>query len=111
MDFNALDEIQQPDQKKVDLNFDDPHEMGLNDIFAIQDPNADEESQYRNMKDAVIFLVDASKDIMLRASDQGQQTLFDVVTEAMTNFMKTKIITNENDRIGLIFYNTVLRTI
>ena len=26
--------------------------------------------------------------------------------EAMTNFMKTKIITNENDRIGLIFYNS-----
>lgn len=26
--------------------------------------------------------------------------------QAMTNFMKTKIITNENDRIGLIFYNT-----
>jgi len=26
--------------------------------------------------------------------------------QAMTNFMKTKIITNENDRIGLIFYNS-----
>ena len=71
----------------------------------------------------MIFLVDCRKSLFdkLPNSDKvSQKSLFfklnlsikksgfEQVLTAYKGFMKAKIISSENDKIGLVFYNTVL---
>lgn len=65
-----------------------------------------EDLAFKSRKDAVIFLVDCRTDILKESKGKGRSHLEVVLIECLQNFLKTKIITNENDRIGLIFYNT-----
>jgi len=56
-----------------------------------------------SMNDAVIFLVDCRKSLFKK--DQDGKTQFDLVIEAISGFMKTKVITSKDDRMALILYN------
>src|SRR5690606_38624478 len=58
----------------------------------------DTSGQYKSLKDAVIFLIDCNKTMI-------ENTLTSILAVA-ESFLKTKIITNENDLFGLIVYNT-----
>lgn len=53
-------------------------------------------SNYKSLNDVVIFLVD----LQIKDSES-----FNQIFKTAENFLKTKIITNENDLFGLIFYN------
>jgi len=54
-------------------------------------------SEYKMLKDIVIFLIDCNEKLLLNGLDK--------IFETAEGFLKTKIITNENDLFGLILYN------
>lgn len=54
-------------------------------------------SEYKMLKDVVIFLIDSNEKLLLNGLDK--------ILETAEGFLKTKIITNENDLFGMIFYN------
>ena len=54
-------------------------------------------TNYKTLNDIVVFLVD------LQISDVS---IFNQIFLIIESFLKTKIITNENDQFGLFFYNT-----
>ena len=81
----------------------DPHD----ELFMLAGMDQDEIDQYRDQKDAVIFLVDCTSTMFARNSHNPD--CLDSVTQvlkAALSFMKTKIITSDSDRIGMVLYNT-----
>ena len=58
----------------------------------------DPSSEYKTLKDTVIFLIDCNENLL----KNGLENIF----ATAEGFLKTKIITNENDLFGLILYNT-----
>ena len=54
-------------------------------------------SEYKMLKDIVIFLIDCNEKLLFSG--------FNNILETAQGFLKTKIITNENDLFGLILYN------
>ena len=67
----------------------------LNEDFKLfeNDPN----SEYKTLKDVVIFLIDCNENLLRN----GLEILFTTIE----GFLKTKIITNDNDLFCLIMYN------
>jgi hypothetical protein len=61
--------------------------------------DVDSSAQYKSLKDAVIFLIDCNKTLV--------ENTFSSILAVGESFLKTKIITNENDMFGLITYNTM----
>ena len=62
--------------------------------------------------DAVIFVVDCSEDIFKEYPEETVLTMLmqpqiDKVLSGYTSFLMSKVISNPNDRVGLIFYNVV----
>ncbi|KAM3142080.1 hypothetical protein pb186bvf_005734 [Paramecium bursaria] len=72
--------------------------LGLDEEFATTD-----EVQ---KKDAVMFLVDCNEKLF--KSLDGKESQFRKILAAFQSFLKSKIISNVDDRIGMIFYNTKL---
>ena len=58
-------------------------------------------NEYKSLKDAVIFLIECYPSML--------ENSFQHVFEIAENFLKTKIITNENDLFSLIIYNTAIK--
>ncbi len=58
-------------------------------------------NEYKSLKDAVIFLIECNNSML--------ENSFQHVFEIAENFLKTKIITNENDFFSLIIYNTAIK--
>ena len=63
------------------------------------------------MKDSVIFLIDCHRSMYARNEFNGRPTedcestsSVDSVLRAALSFMKTKIITNDNDKIGIVLF-------
>lgn len=68
-----------------------------NDIILDENPS----NEYKTKKDAVIFLIECSNSML----ENSFQHVFDIAE----NFLKTKIITNENDLFSFILYNTAIK--
>src|SRR5690348_4118923 len=82
----------------LDVASDDMGELNINEEILLLDQ--DSQAQYKSMTDAVIFLIDCNRSMVANAISQ--------VLLAAESFLKTKIITNENDLFGLILYNTAI---
>ena len=81
------------------------------DLFMFTGMNAEEIEEYKDMKDSVIFLIDCHKSMYAQNEFNGRPTedcestsSVDSVLRAALSFMKTKIITNDNDKIGIVLY-------
>ena len=83
--------------ENIDETGDNTGEMMINqdDLLLMED---DTNSQYRSMKDCVIFLVDCGRSLI-------ESNSLNNVFAVAESFLKTKIITNEKDIFGLICYN------
>ena len=77
------------------------------DEFLFTGMNQDEMQQYREQKDSVIFLIDCHSTMFQPNpfnSTSDDQSNVDCVLKAALSFMKNKIITNDNDKIGIVLY-------
>ena len=81
------------------------------DLFMFTGMNAEEIEEYKDMKDSVIFLIDCHRSMYAQNEFNGRPTedcestsSVDSVLRAALSFMKTKIITNDNDKIGIVLY-------
>ena len=79
-------------------------------MFLFSGMNQDEMEQYKEQKDSVIFLIDChSSMFQVNPNNYGDDNGGDTrsvsfVLRAALSFMKNKIITNDNDKIGIILY-------
>ena len=82
-------------EESVDDISDNIDGIDLNEDFKLfeNDPN----SEYKTLKDVVIFLIDCNENLLRN----GLEILFTTIE----GFLKTKIITNDNDLFCLIMYN------
>ena len=83
------------------------------DLFMFGGMEQSETDEYRDRKDSVIFLIDCHHSMFKQNPNNGQPTpdcqstsSIDSVLRAALSFMKTKIITNDNDKIGIILYGS-----
>ena len=58
------------------------------------------------MKDSVVFLIDCHKSMheKNKHNGDGQSSNVEQILKACLSFMKTKVITSENDKIGIVLY-------
>lgn len=70
--------------------------------------DAKEVEDLRSMKDAVLFIIDCRPSMVLDPNPHNKDNKSSVQTAlyAVECFMKSKIISNDNDRIGVLLYNT-----
>ena len=83
----------------------------IDDLFMFTGMNQEEIEAYKDMKDSVIFLIDCHKSMYVQNLFNGQPTSdcestssVDSVLRAALSFMKTKIITSDNDKIGIVLF-------
>ena len=81
------------------------------DLFMFTGMNADEIEAYKDMKDSVIFLIDCHESMYNQniyngvPTEEGESTSsIDCVLRAALSFMKNKIVTSDNDKIGVVLY-------
>jgi len=86
---------------------------GGDDLFMFTGMDAEEIEAYKDMKDSVIFLIDCHKSMYAQNLFNGRPTddcestsSIDSVLRAALSFMKTKIITSDNDKIGVVLYGS-----
>ena len=72
-------------------------------MFGMDDKEAEEMKQNR---DSVVFLIDCHKSMHEKNPHNGEDrpSNIDLILKAATSFIKTKVITSENDRIGIVLY-------
>ena len=68
--------------------------------------NEQEVQEMKQMRDSVVFLIDCHKSMHEKNPHNGEQSPSNVeqVLRACLSFMKTKIITSDNDKIGIVLY-------
>jgi ATP-dependent DNA helicase 2 subunit 1 len=83
------------------------------DLFMFGNNETGEGEELRDQKDSVIFLIDCHASMFKQNPNNGQPTpdcdstsSIDSVLRAALSFMKTKIITNDNDKIGIVLYGS-----
>ena len=81
------------------------------DLFMFSGMNQEEIESVKDMKDSVIFLIDCHKSMYRQNIFNGRPTedcdstsSIDSVLRAALSFMKTKIITSDTDKIGLVLF-------
>ena len=74
-----------------------------NFLFGLEPKELEELKQNR---DSVIFLLDCHPSMHQKNPHNGedQASNVDMVLKAALSFMKTKIITSENDKVGIVLY-------
>lgn len=79
---------------------------GQNNDMVMFGMNEEEVQQMKQNKDSVIFLVDSHMSMLHKNphNGPGSPSNLDQVLQAALSFMKTKIITNENDKIAIVLY-------
>ena len=72
-------------------------------MFGMDDKEAQEMKQN---KDSVVFLIDCHKTMHDKNPHNGedQASNLEQIIKACLSFMKTKIITSDNDKIGIVLY-------
>lgn len=90
----------------LDENFEDGENFGRDPDASAFGLNSQEMEQIRDQKDAVIFLIDMHRQMHQPNPHNGvsQESNVEQVLRATLNFIKTKIITAENDKLSIIFY-------
>lgn len=65
-----------------------------------------EAQEMRQMKDSVVFLIDCHRSMHEKNKHNGeeQQSNVEQILKACLSFMKTKVITSDNDKIGVVLY-------
>jgi hypothetical protein len=60
----------------------------------------------KQMKDSVVFLIDCHKSMHEKNphNGDGKESNVEQIVKACVSFMKTKVITSENDKIGVVLY-------
>lgn len=68
--------------------------------------NSQEEQEIRDQRDAVIFLIDCHRSMQQINPHNGpdQQSNIEQIIRAALNFVKTKIISNENDKVAIVLW-------
>jgi len=81
------------------------------DLFMFSGMNQEEIEAMKEMKDSVIFLIDCHKSMYAQnifngqpADDTHSTSSIDCVLRVALSFMKTKIITSDNDKISVVLY-------
>ena len=65
----------------------------------------DEASKLKDQKDSVIFLIDCGQSMFAPNPHNPDSTSnIDQILKATLSFMKSKIITSDSDKIGIILY-------
>ena len=72
-------------------------------MFGMDDKEAQE---MRQNKDSVVFLIDCHKSMHEKNphNGEGNSSNMEQVLKACLSFMKTKVITSDNDKIGIVLY-------
>ena len=82
----------------------DIEEVYDEDLFGgVDDPTIQD---ITSRKDAVLFLIDCHPKVFQKFGTDTETQLHKVLT-AFQSFLKSKIISSVDDRIGLIFFNVV----
>ena len=68
--------------------------------------NSQEVEDMKQNRDSVVFLIDCHKSMHEKNphNGEGHPSNIDLILRAALSFMKTKIITSDNDRIGIVLY-------
>ena len=75
-------------------------------VFLDKDFN---EQEFIPMKDIIIFLIDCNISMIQEQKENSSQkitTPISTILKVMENFLKTKIISNQNDLFGIVLFNT-----
>ena len=67
------------------------------------------EQEFLPMKDIIIFLIDCNSSMIQDQKDISSQkitTPISTILKVIENFLKTKIISNQNDLFGIVLFNT-----
>lgn len=77
----------------------------VDDLFLFSGMDQTEANQIRDQKDAVIFLIDCQSSMFEpNAHNPLQAHSLDQILKATLSFMKSKIITSDSDKIGIVLY-------
>ncbi|CAM6092560.1 unnamed protein product [Calypogeia fissa] len=83
-------------------------------LFLDDDEDADarqDEFEFSSKKEFVVFLIDAGSDMFVPISEEGSGgTYFDAVVKGVSNHLKTRIISQASDEVGVCFFNTREKT-
>lgn len=84
----------------------DQGEDGQVDDLMMFGLNTQEIEEMKHQKDSVIFLIDCHRSMQQPNPHNGadEQSNIEQVLKATHSFVKTKIISNENDKIGIVLY-------
>jgi hypothetical protein len=67
----------------------------------------EDNAQFSNKRDSVLFVVDVTQSMLdPNPYNEGGASNLQTVIKAAIGFMKTKIITNQQDTLGIILYNS-----
>jgi hypothetical protein len=68
--------------------------------------NSQEVEEMKQNRDSVVFLIDCHKSMHEKNphNGEGHPPNLELTLKAALSFMKTKIITSDNDRIGIVLY-------
>ncbi|KAF8520514.1 Ku DNA-binding complex Ku70 subunit [Gautieria morchelliformis] len=79
-----------------------------------QDAELEDASEYFQGKDALLFCIDASEDMLApresRTSPGERKGHVQAVLEIAVQLQKRKVVTSPNDLVGIMFYNTAERS-
>ena len=82
----------------------------LDDLLFLDKDNT--EQQFFPTKDCIIFLIDCSSSMfnMIKDTTLNQKTTpLSTLLKVTENFLKTKIISNQNDLFGIVLFNTEIK--
>ena len=69
-----------------------------------------QEQDFIPMKDIIIFLIDCNSSILKEQKDFSSQTIttpISTILKVIEDFLKAKIISNQNDLFGIVLFNTI----
>ena len=82
----------------------------LDDLLFLEKDNT--EQQFFPTKDCIIFLIDCSSSMfnIIQDTTLNQKTTpLSTLLKVTENFLKTKIISNQNDLFGIVLFNTEIK--
>lgn len=78
---------------------------GTDDIFLFSGMNQEETALLKDQKDAVIFLIDCRQSMFEpNPHNPNSSNSIDQILKATLSFMKTKIISSDSDKVGVILF-------
>ena len=101
MDFDEI-------SSKLPKNDSNQEAFGELDDLVFLDKDFDEQ-EFVPMKDIIIFLIDCNLSMHQEQKENSSQkitTPISTILKVMENFLKTKIISNQNDLFGIVLFNT-----